>query len=337
LNQAGSGTITVSGLTTGTAYTFTVKATNGIGQSAASAASNSVTPATVPGAPTIGTATSTGSSTATVAFTQPASNGGSVITSYTATSSPSGNTGTLNQAGSGTITVSGLTGSTSYTFTVKATNAVGQSAASAASNSITTLPAIGSAYGGGYFGGQISTGATGIADYNLVVAPASASGLTTYLLSYSSSAPLTPSEIDGPGNSVTLASTGNAAPFCNNLVVGGFSDWYLPAMKELNAVYYNLKPGTGGNAVAGSSNLFAVPSRPNNNTGGAGAGNPFRTSVAIFQTGGAEAFSEQNYWASTSANANYGRSMDFYSGGGQETNQIRYGNKVVRAFRRVAV
>jgi hypothetical protein len=45
LSQAGSGTITVSGLTTGTAYTFTVKATNSAGQSAASAASNSVTPA----------------------------------------------------------------------------------------------------------------------------------------------------------------------------------------------------------------------------------------------------------------------------------------------------
>ena len=37
--------ITVSGLTAGTAYTFTVTATNGTGTSAASAASNSVTPA----------------------------------------------------------------------------------------------------------------------------------------------------------------------------------------------------------------------------------------------------------------------------------------------------
>lgn len=94
--------------------------------------------ATVPGAPTIGTATSTGTTTATVAFTQPASDGGSAITSYTATSSPGGVTGTLSQAGSGTITVSGLTTNTSYTFTVTATNAIGTSAASAASNSITT-------------------------------------------------------------------------------------------------------------------------------------------------------------------------------------------------------
>ena len=91
----------------------------------------------VPGAPTIGTATATGSTTATVAFTAPASNGGAVITSYTATSSPGGITGTLSQAGSGTITVTGLTGGTAYTFTVVATNAQGTGPASSASNSVT--------------------------------------------------------------------------------------------------------------------------------------------------------------------------------------------------------
>ena len=96
--------------------------------------------ATVPGAPTIGTATATSSSTATVAYTAPASNGGSPITLYTATSSPGGVSGTLATAGSGTITVSGLSPSTAYTFTVTATNAIGTSAASAASNSITTSP-----------------------------------------------------------------------------------------------------------------------------------------------------------------------------------------------------
>lgn len=93
--------------------------------------------ATVPGAPTIGTATATGATTATVAFTAPASNGGATITGYTATSSPGGITGTLSQAGSGTITVTGLTTDQAYTFTVTATNSAGTSAASSASNSVT--------------------------------------------------------------------------------------------------------------------------------------------------------------------------------------------------------
>ena len=44
VNQAGSGDITVTGLTNGTPYTFTVTATNATGTSIASAASSSVTP-----------------------------------------------------------------------------------------------------------------------------------------------------------------------------------------------------------------------------------------------------------------------------------------------------
>lgn len=123
---------------------------------------SAIWPYVVPGAPTIGTATQTGSSSATVTFAAPSSNGGSTITSYTAVSSPGGITGTLSQAGSGTITVSGLTGSTNYTFTVYATNGAGNSGSSSASNQITTqalgitveyLVVAGGGGGGRYFGG----------------------------------------------------------------------------------------------------------------------------------------------------------------------------------------
>ncbi len=130
--------ITVSGLTNGTAYTFTVTATNAIGTSAASTASNSVTPSavTVPDAPTGVTATA-GYEEATINFTAPASDGGSAITTYTATSSPGGFTGTCAGPDACAITVTGLTGGTAYTFTVTATNAIGTGAASAPSNSVT--------------------------------------------------------------------------------------------------------------------------------------------------------------------------------------------------------
>ncbi|WP_347136738.1 fibronectin type III domain-containing protein [Parahaliea mediterranea] len=124
---------TVAGLTNGTAYTFTVVATNSAGNSPASAASNAVTPATVPGAPSIGTATA-GNAQATVAFTAPANGGGAAITGYTATSAPGGLTGTCS---SSPCTVAGLTNGTAYTFTVVATNSVGDSPASASSNAVT--------------------------------------------------------------------------------------------------------------------------------------------------------------------------------------------------------
>ena len=135
INQAESGTIIVSGLTNGTAYTFSVTATNAIGISNGSTISNSVIPLTVSVAPTIGTATS-GDGEVSVAFTAPFSDGGSPITGYTATSSPGGLTGTVSQAGSGIIIVSGLTNGTAYTFSVTATNGVGISNPSAASNSV---------------------------------------------------------------------------------------------------------------------------------------------------------------------------------------------------------
>jgi hypothetical protein len=135
-----SSPIAVTGLTNGTVYTFTVKATNAAGTGAASAASNAVTPSaplTVPGAPTISSATA-GNAQASVIFTAPAANGGSAIISYTVTSNPGGYTAT---AASSPLTVTGLTNGTAYTFTVKATNAVGSGAASAASNVVIPAPA----------------------------------------------------------------------------------------------------------------------------------------------------------------------------------------------------
>lgn len=89
----------------------------------------------LPGAPTIGTATAATVTSASVAFTAPACAGvPATITGYTATSTPGCITGT---GSSSPITVSGLTTGTAYTFKVKAQNATGFGACSAASNSVT--------------------------------------------------------------------------------------------------------------------------------------------------------------------------------------------------------
>jgi hypothetical protein len=133
--------VTVSGLSSATAYTFTVAGrTAGSVTGPQSTASNSITATTVPQAPTIGTVTVTNSTTVTIPFTAGAT-GGSTITSYTATSSPS-----IALSVSGTSSPLAVTGTFAfgqeYTFTIAAVNANGTSSASSASNSVTPFSVI---------------------------------------------------------------------------------------------------------------------------------------------------------------------------------------------------
>jgi hypothetical protein len=299
-----------------------------------------VSAATVPGAPTIGTATATGVTTATVAYTAPANNGGSVITSYTATSSPSGITGTLSQAGSGTITVSGLSGSTSYTFTVTATNAIGTSAASAASNSITTQVAppttIGQAYGGGFYAGKINVSGT---QYYLIVAPKASGENSARAWGVYGVNTAQTSVINGPTNSAVEAALGasyQAATFCEGLTIGGYSDWYLPAKNELEVLYYFLKPTTDANETGSGSNANAVSPEPisTNYT----TGSPAQTSAGIgFRTGETNAFADAYYWSSTESNVDFAWAQAFASGGGYQRVLGKGTSRYVRAIRRIAV
>ena len=126
----------VTGLTNGTPYTFKATANNGLFSSSASAASNAAIPATVPNTPTSVSASVSTAGAATVSFTAPLNNGGVAITGYTVTASPGGFTCNA-AADASSCVVTGLTNGTAYTFTVIATNEIGNSVASSATSAVT--------------------------------------------------------------------------------------------------------------------------------------------------------------------------------------------------------
>jgi len=253
----GTGTtspITVTGLTNGSSYTFTVTATNAVGTSAASSPSNSVTPNIVPGAPT-GVSATAGNGQATVTFTAPAPNGGTAITSYTVTSSPGGITAT---GTSSPITVTGLTNGTAYTFTVVAYNATGPGATSASSNSVTpagppTAPSTVTAVAGNTqatvtFSGATANGSA-ITGYTVTSSPGGFTGTGT-------SSPITVTGLTN-GSSYTFTVTATNA-------VGTSS-----ASGASNSVTPNIVPGapTGVSAVGGNTQATVSFSAPASNGG----------------------------------------------------------------------
>ena len=127
--------ITVSGLQSATAYTFSVTGTNNFGTSASSIASNSITANTVPQAPTIGTATLLSATSASLTFTAGAT-GGSSITNYKYSTDGTNYTAFSPAQTSSPLTISGLTAGSNYSFYLKAVNANGDSSASSASSSV---------------------------------------------------------------------------------------------------------------------------------------------------------------------------------------------------------
>ncbi len=114
---------TVTGLSNGTEYTFRVAATNSVGTGDPSD-TNTVTPAAVPDQPML--SATPGNQQVELSWTAPADNG-SLITDYTVTvSPPHGNCTPVVTS----CTVDGLANGTGYTFTVTATNGVGDGPAS---------------------------------------------------------------------------------------------------------------------------------------------------------------------------------------------------------------
>jgi hypothetical protein len=194
---------------------------------------------------------------------------------------------------------------------------------------------IGQAFGGGFYAGEI--GVSGVATHYLVVAPLS-SGVSTLVWKNANTATTgADSVIDGPQNTADMVADGNStvypsAHFCNDLSTGGQTDWYMPAVNELEVCYYNLKPSTQTNHTGSGTNTNAVPSRGSNYT----SGTPAQTSAAAFQDTGLETFNVDYYWASTEVSSTQAWLQNFFQG--RQYNIVgKTSSYKVRAIRRVAV
>jgi hypothetical protein len=276
------------------------------------------------------------------------------------------------------IPKSSLVVSTLYAARVQyaTSNAIATTSSFSPWSSFTTaasfLPAIGQAYGGGYFAGQISTAGNGVADYNLVVAPVTSGGLngqfggaTAATIQWKTSASSDtnpPSQNEVYGAPATSTFTSATYPMFNWIVssptgpnagvydatnatgtgIGGFNDWYAPAKNELEILYYNLKPSTTANNTTSGTNPNSVPTRTSNYTSAV----PAQTTAngggvtANFQAGGAQAFFETNGYNSSTESAPSGGLSAWrrnFNAGFQDYNNKSTNNSFIRAIRRVAV
>src|SRR5215831_14530269 len=257
---------TVTGLTNGTAYTFTVAATNSVGTGPDSNPSAADTPRGPPDPPT-GVTGTPGNASVVLSWTAPAFNGGAPITGYRITPYIGGTGQTpINTTSSATTrTVNGLVNGTTYTFTVAATNIAGTGLDSSPSAPITPATVPGA-----------PTGVTGTAGDRSVVltwnAPASNGGAA--IASYR----ITP-YIGGAAQ--TPVATGSSA---TSFTVTGLTNGTAYTFK----VAATNSAGTGNNSAASPAMTpRAVPDAPTGLTGTAGNGSVALSWTAPASNGGA--------------------------------------------------
>ena len=201
-----------------------------------------------------------------------------------------------------------------------------------------------------------------MAKFRVIVAPKSSGQNAS--LQYKNANTAAPSDTgtltEGLRATVAMVADGNstvypAAHFCNDLSIGGYTDWYFPARDEFELLYRNLRPFVGNNTTATNRPTGATPDYQNlgslgdtantqglnNNSNPQGAaytsGSPAQTSVAIFQTGGSESLNQAvNYITSTEYNTTtaWYQNTDPSTPGGEQLNSSKIGPYYVRAVRR---
>jgi hypothetical protein len=188
-------------------------------------------------------------------------------------------------------------------------------------------PAIGSTFGGGIVAGYILENSI---PYVLIVYPdANGSyGHNSGLAPHSSAVAVAGTESMFDGHANTQKLNGSIKSYVNTVNGSssynkGYTDWYLPAVLELEIAYRNLKPSTAANHTAWGANANALPFA----TGVYTTSSPAQRAITNpFVVGG--------YWASTqysgSTTANWLVFFDDGEGGIQAKNYAGYYFRLMR-------
>ncbi len=212
-------------------------------------------------------------------------------------------------------------------------NAPAVASAPAASAPIVQAPTIiGMPFGGGFFTGHIRIGDHVYAEITAPKAEGELRGRWSKSLDRVEGAL---SYFDGLANTRAMAEAGSEiAQWALAARIGGFDDWHIPALDQLELRYRHLKPGTQRNFcwLRDGINLNAVP-----NTQPYTPEAPAQTGVEIFRADGAEAFEQKGYWTSTQSAASSDCAYAQYFDDGTQ-HDCHEGNEFwVRLVRRIPI
>jgi hypothetical protein len=243
-----------------------------------------------------------------------------------------------------------------------------------ATASVFSPPSPGTAYGGGFFAGQINDGGT---VYNLIVAPieGNTSGPATggalkgqyggtsptgirYKTSQSADLVADQNVVYGGTTSDRYKASGSHPLFNTtwlsgstgpnggtiNLAtgglgggngIGGYTDWYVPAKNELEVLYYYLKPNPT-NTPPNVTNSGSNPNAvaPEPVSTNYTATNPAQTTATAFQGSNAQAFSGQLYWSSSEASSGTTSAWQQSFNNGFQTNSFKDSSNSASNFAR---
>ena len=171
------------GLTGGTSYSFTVKAKNNLGEDSLASSTATFVAQSIPGDATAVSAIATAAGQITLTWTAPTNLGGLSLDAYKIT----GNEGFAAETATNTSTtkvINGLRDGTSYTFTIQASNSLGDAAGdSFASALVATVPGAPTAVTASISGSTVSVGWS--APTNTGGTGSTIGGYTAYLINNS--------------------------------------------------------------------------------------------------------------------------------------------------------